>query len=195
MPGNLNISQEDFDAILAWLDPDRERAGIKYEELRRSLIRILSWKGCVDAEGLADETFNRVAGKLPKVKGTYGGDRRLYFYAVANNVAKEERKKANLHVRIEDTDLPAAPAPDHREEDREAEEECLSRCLQALTAESRALILDYYSKEKQAKIEHRKEMAGRHRLSVAALRVRMYRVRVGLEECINRCLAQRDGDE
>ena len=47
--------------LLEWLDPNLDLAGEKYEEIRRGLIKIFGYRGCSDAEGLADETINRVA--------------------------------------------------------------------------------------------------------------------------------------
>ena len=57
------LSQEAFDALLKWLDSDREQAAMKYEEIRKRLLRSLP-DDCVEAEDLADETINRVVSKL-----------------------------------------------------------------------------------------------------------------------------------
>jgi len=40
------ITSEEFAQLLKWLAPDLERAGEKYEQIRRSLIKIfgLSWE-------------------------------------------------------------------------------------------------------------------------------------------------------
>jgi DNA-directed RNA polymerase specialized sigma24 family protein len=50
------------------------------------------------------------------------------------------------------------------------------------------LILAYYARDKQAKIDHREEMAKQMGISVETLRVKAYRIRVALEQCIGRCL-------
>ncbi|HEY7785163.1 MAG TPA: hypothetical protein VIB00_10575, partial [Pyrinomonadaceae bacterium] len=55
------LTQESFDALLHWLDPQRDRAGLRYEEIRRSLIKIFACRGCAEPEDLADETINRVS--------------------------------------------------------------------------------------------------------------------------------------
>ena len=64
MHKDWSLSQEDFDALLAWLDPEREQAGLKYEQIRGSLIKIFTGRGCTDPEELADETINRVTAKI-----------------------------------------------------------------------------------------------------------------------------------
>ena len=44
-----DLNQEAFDELLAWLNPDRERAGRKYEDIRQRLIRIFMHRGCLTA--------------------------------------------------------------------------------------------------------------------------------------------------
>ena len=70
-------------------------------------------------------------------------------------------------------------------------EECLQSCLQRLSPENRKLILGYYAKEKQAKIDYRRELAQRLVISVETLRVKVYRIRVSLQQCIERCLERK----
>lgn len=194
MVRNSAIPPESFDDILAWLNPDREVAGNIYVQLRHDLAKIFTWNRCSDPEGLTDEVLDRVAKKVGDLKQTFDGDPRLFFYGVARNLIKENPKKVKAQISLEDTDLPANPAT-VLDETENMREECLHRCLQELSSEKRELILAYYAKEKQAKIDHRTEMARRLGTSVETLRVRAYRIRVVLEECIERCLdrmAQRE---
>ncbi len=181
------IPPESFDEILAWLNPDRETAGTIYVQLRQDLTKIFTWNRCPDPDGLTDEVFDRVARKVHEVRQTFEGDPRLYFYGVARNLIKESPKKVKTHVSLEDTDLPANP-PTEIDETAKMREECLHSCLQTLSAEKRELILAYYAKDKQAKIDQRTEIARRLGTSVETLRVRAYRIRGILEECIERCL-------
>ena len=74
MKTDLALTQEALNELLAWLDPDRERAGQKYEEIRRSLVKIFAWRKCSDPEGMADATINIVAQKIFKLRPTYKGD-------------------------------------------------------------------------------------------------------------------------
>src|SRR5919198_4623480 len=83
------LTQEAFDYLLAWLDADRERAGEKYERIRRRLIMIFPCRRCPDAEELADETINRVALRAAEVSKEYEGDPALYFYGVGQKVFLE----------------------------------------------------------------------------------------------------------
>jgi len=185
------ITLQNFEEMLAWLDRDREVAAQRYLQLREDLTNVFRWRGCSDPDGLVDEVFERVAKKVYEIKPNYQGDPRLYFRAVANNLVKENLKKAKNQVSLEDIDLPQ-PITTKSDEDEAADiEECLQTCLQNLSAENRKLILDYYAKEKQAKIDHRSELAQQLKTSVQTLRVRVYRVRQSLQECIAQCLKRK----
>ncbi len=181
----------DLNLILSWLDENRERATTAYLDLRRGLVKIFSWNQCADPEGMTDEVFDRVTKKLPGLKDSYEGNPRLYFYAVANNLVKEYRKAARLHVSLDGVDCPSDVFITDEEETREMMSDCLESCLQKLPAEKRDLILSYYSREKREKLLHRAEMARRLRVSIGTLRVRMLRIRTRLEECIEDCLDEK----
>jgi DNA-directed RNA polymerase specialized sigma24 family protein len=181
-----DLTPEAFEQLLVWLNPNREQAGSKYEEIRRRLIKILTCRGCTCPEELADETMNRVTRKVPEIIGNYVGDPSLYFYGVAHNVHLEYvRKKPNL--------LPP-PAPDPPEE-TERDYECLELCMERLTSKSRELVLEYYQAEKRAKIDRRKELASRLGIAVNALRIRAHRIRSNLQECVFECTKRKQEDE
>jgi RNA polymerase sigma factor (sigma-70 family) len=184
------IPPESFEEILTWLDPDREVAGAMYVQLRHDLAKLFMWGRCADPEGMTDEVFDRVAKKVRDVRPTYEGDPRLYFRAVANNLVKENYKKIKTHVSLEDVDLSKKQTIENHDETADMDE-CLQSCLPKLSAENRKLILEYYAKEKQAKINHRSELARQLGTSVGALRVKVHRMRASLEECIKRCLKRK----
>lgn len=188
--------EEAFEALLTWLNPDREQAAKRYEEIRRSLIQIFIWRGISDAEGLADETFERVTRRAPELAEMYVGDPAMYFYSVAKNLIKEYLRNVKLHLPLKGQGVAAPPPAD--KDDLEADErqfECLKLCLLRLKPEERDLILSYYSKDKQAKIDHRKALAERLKLETNALRVRTYRIRSRLENCIRDCLQALDSEK
>ena len=191
MPRDSPVPPESFEEILAWLNPDREVAAAMYVQLRHDLAKIFTFRGCADPEGLTDEVFDRVAKKVEEVRPTYVGDPRLYFRAVANNLVKEDLKRARIQVSLQEPELPEPTVSGSEEDDAEDIEECLRSCLQKLSAENRKLIVDYYAKEKQAKIDHRSELAQQLGISVETLRVKVYRLRVSLQGCIERCLKNR----
>jgi RNA polymerase sigma factor (sigma-70 family) len=185
------IPPESFDETLSWFSPDRETAASIYLQLRSDLEKLFTMRRCHDPRGLVDQTFDRVAKKVHEVKPEYVGDPRLYFYGVARNLIKEDTKKLKSYASLEDVEPQPAPEPEIKEETEELRKECLQECLQELSEQRRELIRNYYAKEKQAKIDHRAELARRLDTSVETLRVRVFRIRQDLEKCIERCLDQK----
>lgn len=182
------IPEGSFDEILDWLNPDRELAAGIYVELRASLTKIFTWNRCPDPESLTDETIDRVAKQVHQRRETFDGDPKLFFYGVARNLVKESQRKSKLSVSLDGIDLPMNPSNEVEEETAEMREECLHSCLHELSSEKRELILAYYAKEKQAKIDHRTEIARQLKIPIETLRVQAYRIRGVLEDCIEHCL-------
>src|SRR6266851_7883115 len=121
------IKQEDFDRLLAWLDPDPERAGLTYEKIRWRLVAILASRGCTCPEELADETIDRVARRVADIQATYVGDQAIYFLGVMNNVHHEYLKQPVPRL-IEVAD---------NSDERERTHLCLDNCLEKLAPQSR----------------------------------------------------------
>lgn len=185
------IPPESFDEILAWLNPDRDVAASAYLQLRADLTKIFVFNHCSDPEWLTDETLDRVAKKIHDLRQEYAGDPRFYFYGVARNLIKEDSKKVKRQASLDDLEVSAKRVSETEQETAEMREECLHFCLKKLNAEKRKLILKYYAKEKQAKIDHRAELARQLETTLETLRVRVFRIRNTLEECIERCLARK----
>lgn len=171
--------QDAFDKLLAWLDPDRDKAGEKYERIYSRIVRMYSAKGCWEAEDIADETANVVASRIDELIGSYEGDPALYFYGVAKNIYKERIKKTK----------PAPPPPVIGNSEIELRCHCLEKCLKEVTNPDEAkTVLRYFEGEKQARIANRKKMADEFGISVNALRIRICHLLARLRPCIERCL-------
>jgi RNA polymerase sigma factor (sigma-70 family) len=179
MANDDNFSQDNFDRLLKWLDPDRERAGIKYEEIRRRLIKLFICRSCIDAEELADETITRVIKKVAEIADSYVGEPIALFYGFARNVFYEYLKSKPF--------VPPPPPPDPPEE-LEKMSGCLDECMEKLPPDNRKMVLSYYQEEKQAKIDYRKRLADELGINMNALRIKMYRIRASLQECLMECV-------
>jgi DNA-directed RNA polymerase specialized sigma24 family protein len=176
-------TEEAFAKFLACLDSDPARAGEKYEELREALVKFLDWRGALFPEELVDETFNRVTRKLEE--GETIRDAPNYCHSVARLVFLQWLERTgNKRVGLEELSMIAIPEPDVADVRRE----CLNHCLCQLTAENRELIIEYYRKDGQQKIDHRVSMAERLGIPPGALRSRAQRIRDKLERCIMRRL-------
>jgi RNA polymerase sigma factor (sigma-70 family) len=192
MKKGWDLTEEAFNQFLSWIDQDREQAAKKYESVRRHLIVIFSCRGCANAEDLADETINRVTRRVQDLADSYVGDPAPYLYATAHRIYLEQAKSSSAFV-----PLPASrelQAIDPKVEEQASEEErayeCLEQCLQQLAPASRKLVLQYYQKDRQAKIDERKRLAQELGIPLNALRIRVHRIRAALQDCINLCLKQ-----
>ena len=179
MHKDWQLSQEAFDALLAWLDSDREQAALKYEKIRRSLIKMFTDRGCLEPEDLADETINRVTHKLKGIEKYFTGDPALYFYGVANYVLMERLRKK----------LPQVVTTPPNDANRiELEYNCLERCIDRLTKNDRDSLLRYYGPEDRNETEHRRALAEELGIGPNALRIRVHRIRQTLKECVAKCV-------
>lgn len=176
---------ENFELLLEWLDPDRERAGARYEEIRRALIKIFAGRGCPEAEDLADETLARVCRKVRLVAPAYVGDPAVYFYGVARNVHLESLRQSRRRAeRLRAVENSALGGGGNRAPDFEREYDCLESCLAELPEAARRLVLEYYADSGAARITRRKRLAERLRVGAGVLRLRAFRLRAALERCV-----------
>lgn len=178
----MTITKEPFDALLEWLDPDREKAAERYEVIRAGLIRMFVSKGLSDAEHYADEAIDRVVKRLPEIKANYVGDPARYFHGVARNVILEARRRREVTT----DELPQRLIPEVTRSDTF---ECLTKCLKSLPSDKQEFILDYHLYQGHAKIEHHRQMAVELKISEGALRTRAHHLRVNLEKCVLRCVS------
>lgn len=183
MKSKWELNHEAFEKLLRWLDKDRNLAAEKYEAIRLRLIKILTYKGCFEAEELVDETFNRVNKKIDWLLENYKGEPSLYFLAVANNIFLEFIKKPRHEELSENLFQKKAV-----EEDFQPEYECLQKCLQTLNDSQREFILNYYQGEKSAKIDNRKKITTDLGKGVISVRVQAFRLRKKLQKCVLECL-------
>ncbi len=182
------LSQRSFDALLAWLDPDRDRAGEKYEVIRRKLIKLFERRDCLIPEELADVTIDRVTRRINEGIDVHTQHPCRYFYGVALRVLHEHRERP---VSVPIIDLHASVLPDSRAgAEKELRSRRLDQCLQSLPAPARGLIQEYYQLEKGAKVRNRRLLAARLGLTLNALRIQVYRIREQLQACVERASAR-----
>lgn len=179
---NRDLTPERLDGLLLLLDKERERAGEHYEVLRAKLVRIFEWRGSSSPEDDADETLDRIARKV--AEGEIVRDVRAFAGGVARLVWLESVKRG----RRARTALEQLPQSEEMVVETDARLECFGSCLSKLPDDTRALVVGYYREEKSAKIEGRKKLATSLGISHGTLRLRVYRVRSQLEQCVEDCL-------
>jgi DNA-directed RNA polymerase specialized sigma24 family protein len=185
------LTADTFTRLLNYLDADRERAGEKYEDLRRTLIRFFEWRGAPYPEEHADEAFNRIGRKLDE--GIEIKNLSAYSYEVARLVFLETTKGADSKrlslgsVRVD----PVASNLMEEVAEKELRLMCLEDCLRTLPGESAELILEYYRYEQRGQVERRRALAKRLGLRRDALANRVQRLRDKLQNCVSVCLRKK----
>jgi DNA-directed RNA polymerase specialized sigma24 family protein len=177
------LTQDAFDLLLAQLDSDRQQAGIKYEALRRKLVKFFEWRRATFPEDLADDTINRVARNLEA--GENIRELAAYCVGIARNVFLESLRSHQHEKAIQAMpDLSATPS-----DDSEHHLDCLEGCLRALSPADSNLIVQYYD-DAQSRIANRRDLADRLGIPLNALRIRAHRIRLRLEACVENCVKQ-----
>ena len=168
-----DLSQEALDALLASLGPDRTAAAHVYEALRHRLVDLFIWERCPEPELNADETLNRMARRMAEgeaILDPYRYAHRIARMVVLETIRKAQRERAALReLSFVMRQVPAL----------ETSLVALRKCLGALPAESRTLIEQYYSKD-------REQLAAEMEISVNTLRNRALRIRERLYACVMR---------
>ncbi|HEV7397336.1 MAG TPA: hypothetical protein VGN86_12565 [Pyrinomonadaceae bacterium] len=180
---------EAFEKLLASFSQNREEAVRGYELARSKLIRYFERRAVASPEHFADEALDRAMRRIDE--GKQISNLMAYLYKIASNIHleildQEEKKRRALN------ELPTSIPSSTIDDEDNPKQNCFDKCLERLPEKERSLILDYYQEEGHAKIEHHKEMAARLGIPLNALRIRVHRIRVRLEECIRACLEQID---
>src|SRR5262249_39889790 len=142
------LTAETFEALLRALAPDRMSAAIRYETLRRKLIRFFEWERSLAAEDRADEVLTRFARRVAGGEVVASPD--SYCYAIARLVLREEQAARVRQAAAIDT-MRGQPQTSAA---AEAMTRCFGECLGRLSPAQRELLLAYYEGEKSQRIEN-----------------------------------------
>ncbi|MFT3743462.1 MAG: hypothetical protein QM785_04115 [Pyrinomonadaceae bacterium] len=182
------LNPEIFEALLGAFSADRDEAGRRYEAIRKGLIRFFYFRGCDDAEALADETISRVAAKIGEYDPEKTPKIASYFNGFAANVAFEYRRERVRELPIADEATIAAKDADEAVDEYERLE-CLKSCMKDLDISDRQMIVEYYGSDGKEKTEARRNLCETFGLSPGALHTRIFRIRAQVRKCVEKCLA------
>lgn len=179
------LTPEAFELLLARLDPDRERAGEKYEAARAKLVKFFGWWGSERPEEHADQTLDRVGRRL--CEGERVENINHYIVGVGRLVFKEYQKD-QVRERAAFEQMPRDSAPHEDAAAREARHGCYEECLSALPEDDRETLLQYYQEGRRKNAARREEMSMRRGIPLSRLRVHAFRIRNRLASCLRGCL-------
>lgn len=145
---------------------------------------------CPNPDDLADETIDRVAARLA------GGelirtDLLRYVYGVARNVMLESWKKKPLQPgHFEDAPSPDLFVAERERRLTERQLDCFLHCLKREPESDRTILLRYYEHRGRQKIESRVRLADELAIPLGALRLRIHRIKIALQRCMERCVSK-----
>jgi DNA-directed RNA polymerase specialized sigma24 family protein len=157
-----------------------------YRRIHARLESFFRWKGLGDGASLADETLDRAARRLAD-DAVRTEAPMPFLLGVARFVAMEAQRR-EVQVRTAEQSSGVPPPED---EAVEAAVSALEGCLEGLLPAERALVLTYYREGSgRARIESRQQQADSLGIGLNALRIRAFRLRERLEQCISTKLAE-----
>lgn len=184
------LTAESFENLLALFSSDRDEAGRQYEQLRAGLIRYFYFRGCSDGESLADETIARVSTKLDMYDPERAPRIASYVYGFASRVLLESKRSENRLMQLEEDPRIADEAASPTDEDSNRLD-CLRECLRKKGQDNFDLIVQYYRGEGAERRSVRKAIGDREGVSAGALHTKVFRIKVELRKCIEKCLSRR----
>ena len=180
---------DDFDQLLLWLSPDREEAGAKYEQIRRSLHDYFRRRDVADPLTMADEVIVRVTKKVREIAPGYVGNPAAYFFAVAHKVRLESHRKpaeTELYSNIQPTNDVASA------EYKEWLLRGLEDCWQLLSSREQRILYCYYVENPPLRLsETRDQLARELNMALNALRVMTHRLKQRVKDCIEGSMKKR----
>ena len=170
-----------FSTLLTFLAPDDpEEAGRLYLLLHQKLVGFFRLRGVADSVDCADEALDRAARRI--AEGAEVPDINKFCLGIARFIIKERwrvdtRESAaflqflELNVSVSENDLNRFSL--------------MRSCLDQLPQYDRELLNSYCSVPRgRARAKHRSELAEERHLTVSALRIRVTRLRRGLDDCV-----------
>lgn len=177
-----NLTSKNLTKLLAAFSDNRATAGVAYTKLRDSLVRFFRLKGDFDPDDAADETLDRVASKISQnipipdlTKFSFGIARFVFLERIKNN-GKEQIAAQGFYG----DKLLSMP-----EVEKNDDFSPLRECFNRLTDNEKQVLQDYFADLPHPNLlEHRKKIQMKYNISLSGLRVKIFRLRERLENCL-----------
>ncbi len=192
------LTEEAFEQLLSALDPERNTAAEKYEQIRQALITYFTFRGAIDPYALADETFNRAAHRLGDGAVIFSHQPVSYFLGIARNIWREKLARPQKIVALDTipiAELINLANPQEKLLQNEQQQlvekrfACLMHCLEGFSLAEQELLISYYHGQGSAKLKNRLELAARFGISPKTLRNKTCLLRARLIEHMQKCIS------
>jgi RNA polymerase sigma factor (sigma-70 family) len=170
-------SHEDF---LRLFDHDADRAAEKYADLFLRLVKFFEWRNCRSPEDLAQETLARGLTNVSRGADIYTSDPVHYFYGIAKNIVREDRRPRDRESSVSLDELPDPASLQFNQVDAQIQ---LDQCLSRLPPTDRDLLVRFHTEDHQA-------VCTQLSLTANALRVRAHRARKKLVKLVQDATAK-----
>jgi len=172
-----------FSRLLTFLcadDPDE--AGRRYLRLHQKLEGYFRTRGVADTSAAADETLDRAGRRI--AEGTDVPNVDNFCLGIARFIIKEGWR---LNTRESTAFLQFLEQHEHATAEQIDRFSFMKTCFEELPQYDRNLLNAYCAALRgQARAKHRRELAENLGLTVSALRIRVTRLRQGLEDCLKK---------
>ena len=170
-----------FRSLLTFLCPDDpDEAGRRYLRLQQKLEGYLRTRGVADPAAAADETLDRAAKRI--AEGTAVPNIDSFCLGIARFIIMEGWR---VNTRESNAFLQFLEQHEHATAEQIDRFSFMKSCFERLPVYERTLLNSYCAAPRgQARARHRRELAERLKLTVSALRIRVTRLRQGLEDCL-----------
>lgn len=191
MPNNGSDTHHDgagekgefFASLLTFLcSDDPDEANRRYLHLHQRLEGYFRLRGMYDPVNDADETLDRAAAKI--VKGQDIPDIDKFCMGIARNIVHERlrHKKREESAFLKFIDYGQNSS---NEDLIERITQLMKPCFEQLPQDDRNLLTSYCKAPLGVdRAEHRRQLAANLKISISALRIRVSRLRRGLENCV-----------
>lgn len=189
MPAKFLQTDNSLQILLAACALDPDEAVTIYTVLRNSLVRFFELKGDSDPEEAADVTLDRAAQKL--AQNVAVENLTNYCFGIARLVFLERvraAQKGKIAAEEFQQNQIASAADDETTDDFEVFREC----FETLPDAQRNLLQKYFAAEPFAEIAaHRAKLCREYNVSLNNLRLKVFRLRQTLENCVKNKLRQK----
>jgi RNA polymerase sigma-70 factor (ECF subfamily) len=157
--------------LLAVLDPDPIRAAVRYQELRKQLVRFFEWRRHSDPEDAAQETLARGFRRVVAGVDTSPSGLHAFFFGIARNLVKEgwKARREELVDPVAWDSTPSSARHVERVEARLA----LTHYLSKLPSSERRLLVRYYTGDRDVLSRELGVTAGNLRVIVHRIRQKL----------------------